>query len=113
MPAAGVHRKTDEARLRERFTRLAPQQKALRLALNPFCDEDGQADRVRWASAFASDDPERIVAVKAVTGLYEGLVNHLAEMLHVAARLRSLDVAGRNRRPSGPALFDASAPTAG
>lgn len=42
-----------------------------------------------------------------MTGLYEGLVNHLVEMLHAAARLRGLSVARRDVRPTGPALFSA------
>lgn len=100
-------RASDEARVLERFRRLAPQQRALLLALEPFQDDDGQPDRARWVAAFDSDDPPRIVEVKAVTGLYEGIVNHLVEMLFAAARLRALAVAGRDGRPSGPALFDA------
>lgn len=100
-------RAPDEARLVERFMRLAPQQKALALALEPFSDDNGQFDRERWDHAFTSQEPERIVAVKAVTGLYEGLVNHLVEMLHAAARLCELDVASREERPNGPELFAA------
>lgn len=100
-------RAPDEARLVERFMRLAPQRKALTLALVPFSDDNGQFDRERWEQAFNSQDPERIVAVKAVTGLYEGLVNHLVEMLHAAARLCGLDVAAREERPNGPQLFAA------
>lgn len=33
-------RTLDEARLVERFKRLAPQQKALKLAMQPFCDRE-------------------------------------------------------------------------
>lgn len=107
MPGADFRRKTDEARLVERFKRLAPQQQALLLALGPFRDDDGHADRARWVAAFGSDDPHRIVEVKAVTSLFEGLVNHLVERLHVSARLRGLEVARREVRPTGPALFAA------
>jgi len=91
----------------ERFKRLAPQQKALVLALRPFLDDDGQFDRGRWSQAFDSEDPETIVSVKAVTGLYEGLVNHLVDMLLVAARLRGLEAVRQDVRPTGPELFRA------
>lgn len=104
-PARRRGRTPDEARLVERFKRLAPQQKALKLAMQPFCDEDGRFDARTWEQAFGSQKPERIVEVKAVTGLYEGLVNHLVEMLYMAARLRGLDVAQRELRPTGPELF--------
>ena len=109
-PAGGASprrraRTTDEARLVERLKRLAPQQKALQLALQPFSDDDGHFDRERWEQAFISERPERIVSVKAVTALYEGLVNHLVEMLHAAARLRGLDIAKRDERPTGAELF--------
>jgi hypothetical protein len=100
-------RTPDEARLIERFRRLAPQRDALKLALRPFTDDGGSFDRAAWARAFESPDPTDIVAVTAVTGLYEGLVNHLVEMLHVAARLRGLDAARAADKPSGPALFAA------
>lgn len=77
------------------------------LALAPFNDEHGRFDRALWAKAFDSQEPADIRDVKAVTGLYEGLVNHLVEMLFVAARLRGLEIAVQDDRPSGPALFDA------
>jgi hypothetical protein len=106
-PGRRRRRAPDEARLIERFKRLPPQQKALLLAIAPFSDDNGQFDRDQWEKAFNSHDPEQIVAVKAVTGLYEGLVNHLVEMLHAAARLRGLDVATGDERPNGPELFTA------
>jgi hypothetical protein len=106
-PGRGPRRTPEEARLIERFKRLAPQQKALLLALAPFSDDNGQFDRDQWEKAFNSREPEQIVAVTAVTGLYEGLVNHLVEMLHAAARLRGLDVATGEERPNGPGLFTA------
>ena len=97
----------DEERIVERFKRLAPQQKALQLALGRFSDDDGQFDRDRWIEGFESDDPETIVAVTSVTGLYEGLVNHLVEMLLVAAKLRGLAIVQGETRPTGPDLFRA------
>lgn len=107
--AARRRRRTvDETRLVERFTRLAPQRDALKLALRPFSNENGNFDRARWAAAFDSRDPASIRDVKAVTGLYEGLVNHLVEMLHIAARLRGLEVSKREERPTGPELFAAA-----
>jgi hypothetical protein len=96
----------DEARILERFKRLAPQRDALAVALLPFCDSTGSFDRAVWTRAFASDDPQTIVAVTAVTGIYEGLVNHLMEMLHVASRLAGLHFAGEGK-PAGPALVEA------
>lgn len=90
----------------ERFKRLGPQLSALKLALTPFRAEDGHFDRVRWANAFDSQEPTDIRDIKAATGLYEGLVNHLVEMLYVAARLRGLDIVVHDGRPSGPALFN-------
>ncbi|HEV3093392.1 MAG TPA: hypothetical protein VGY30_02630 [Solirubrobacteraceae bacterium] len=104
-PRRQPRRTPDEARIIERFKRLAPQQAALKLATAPYCDDNGQFDRARWTEAFDSQRPDDIRDVKAVTGLYEGLVNHLVEMLHVAARLRGLEVVMRNDRPSGPELF--------
>ncbi len=100
-------RAPDEARLVERFRRLAPQLAAFKLALRPFCDDNGHFDRQRWEAAFASNDPGDIVAVAAAIGLYAGLVNHLVEMLHVAARLRGLEVTRRETKPDGPTLFAA------
>lgn len=102
-----ARRTADEARLVERFTRLSPQLDAFKLALRAFDDDNGQFDRQQWELAFTSNDPRRIVAVAAATGLYVSLVNHLVEMLHVAARLRGLDVARRETRPAGPVLFAA------
>ena len=100
-------RTTDEARLVERFKRLGPQQAAFKLALRPFCDDTGAFDRRLWAEAFTSSEPERIVTVTAATGLYVGLVNHLIEMLQVAARLRGLEVARRDKKPEAPVLLAA------
>lgn len=100
-------RTPDEARLVERFKRLAPQRAALELSFEPFSDDSGRFNRERWVDGFESHEPYDIRNVKAVTGLYEGLVNHLVEMLYVAARLRGLPVAMREDRPNGPELFEA------
>jgi hypothetical protein len=97
----------EEARILERFKRLAPQRDALVVALEPFRDGEGSFDRAAWARAFASDDAKAIVAVTAVTGLFEGLVNHLIEMLHVASRLAGLQLTGGADKPAGPALIEA------
>jgi hypothetical protein len=77
---------SDADRLVERFARLGPQRRALLLALAPFEDDDGRFDRLLWVTGFDSDDPRTIVEVKAVTALYEGIVNHLLEILFAAAR---------------------------
>ncbi len=115
--SAGASRKRtrtpDEARVIERFKRLAPQQKALLLAVLPFSDDDGSFHAGEWAAAFSSQEPQIIVQVKAATGLYEGIVNHLVEMLHAGAKLRGLDIARRDTRPTGPELFDAVAQDGG
>lgn len=102
-------RSPDEARVIERFKRLGPQRQALTLALQKFTDSSGQVDRAAWADAFSQStpDPQTIVDVKAVTSLYEGLVNHLVEMLRAAARARGLAVMGGDQRPNGPELFAA------
>jgi len=102
-------RSPDEARVIERFKRLGPQRQALTLALQKFTDSSGQVDRDAWADAFSQTtaDPQTIVDVKAVTGLYEGLVNHLVEMLRAAARARGLAVVQGDQRPNGPELFAA------
>ncbi len=106
-PAARRRRLSpDEARILERFKRLAPQRDALAVALEPF-KGDGALDRREWARAFGSDDPQAIVAVTAVTGLFEGLVNHLMEMLHVASRLAGLQLAYGTDKPAAPALIEA------
>jgi hypothetical protein len=97
----------DEARILERFKRLAPQRDALAVALQPFADAQTTFDRAAWAQAFASDDPAAIVTVTAVTGLFEGLVNHLMEMLHVASRLTGLQPGKGADKLAGPALIEA------
>jgi hypothetical protein len=97
----------DDARIVRRFKRLGPQRDALAIALRPFRDDAGELDRRAWAAAFDSSDAAAILAVTPVTGLFEGLVNHLMEMLHAAARLVGLDVARGPQRPSGRALAHA------
>jgi hypothetical protein len=93
----------------QRLKRLGPQRRALELAISKsFEDNNGEFDRTEWRRAWASDEPEDILTVKGVTSLFEGLVNHLVEMLHVAARLRGLPVAMMDDdKPSGPQLFAA------
>jgi hypothetical protein len=82
----------DEARILERFKRLAPQRDALAVALQPFGDGKSKVfDRAAWRRAFASDDPETIVAVTAVTGLFEdgGLTANQATVLLRLYRTRN------------------------
>jgi uncharacterized protein YutE (UPF0331/DUF86 family) len=100
-------RPSDEASVIGRIQRLPRQLEALEVALQRFSGDDGRIDAGRWDAAFRSPDPETIVAVTAVTGLYEGLVNHLLEMLHGAARLVALPVATGPAKPQAPALIDA------
>jgi uncharacterized protein YutE (UPF0331/DUF86 family) len=100
-------RGADEARILARLKRLAPQRRALALALQPFSDESGQFDLGRWETAFVSDDAQDIYRVFGATGAYQTLVNHLVEMLHVGARLAGLGVAQGDQKASAPKLIDA------
>lgn len=97
----------DEARLQSRFVRLAPQRNALELALEPFRDEQGEFSLELFAEAFESDDPQDILRVTGATSLYEGLVNHLNEMLQISAKLRGLSIARQADDPANPRLIDA------
>lgn len=97
----------DEARVVERFKRLGPQRQALALAVKPYLAEDGRIDPERWEAAFISAEPETIVEVVAAKALYEGLLNHIVEMLYAGARLAGLDIARGDEKPSAPALIDA------
>ena len=106
-PVPVRRRSPDEARILARLKRLAPQQRALVLALQPFSDDAGRFDLKRWQTAFISDDAEDIYHVFGVTGAYQALVNHLVEMLHVGARLAGLDVARGDEKVSAPLLIDA------
>jgi hypothetical protein len=65
-----------------------------------FADEHGDFDRETWVQGFISDDPEQIMDVAALVGLYDGIVNHPVEMMFIAARLRGLEVI----RGIGPAV---------
>jgi hypothetical protein len=90
------------ARIRQRLTRMAPQRRALQLALAPYSDEEGRFDLARWTRAFESPEPETINEVVEVTGGYQILVNHLVEATRTGAMLAG--VAGRQ---SGPELIAA------
>lgn len=105
----GGHRRAagEEARIRARFKRLGPQQRALIVALRPFSDDQGRFDRDRWAEAFASSDANVIYQVVGATGMFERLVNHLNGMLIAGARLADLSVARADSAPSTPAVIDA------
>jgi hypothetical protein len=103
----GRPRNGDMARIRTRFKRLGPQQRALIVAIRPFNDDQGRFDRGKWEAAFASDDPETIHQVVGVTGTFERLVNHLNGMLDAGARLARLPVTGGQGAPSTPAVIHA------
>lgn len=62
----------DVARIRQRLARMAPQTKALQLALARYHDDAGSFDLGLWEEAFTSDDPQTINHVVEVTGGYEG-----------------------------------------
>ena len=97
----------DVARIRQRLSRMSPQTKALRLALARYADDHGTFDLSLWEEAFTSDDPRAINHVLEVTGGYEGLVNHLMEMLHTGAALVGTPAAQRGRRTPAPDLIAA------
>ncbi|MEJ7797860.1 MAG: hypothetical protein WKF42_05110 [Solirubrobacteraceae bacterium] len=105
--AGGTPEDADVARIRRRLARMSPQTKALRLALARYRDDGGEFDLGRWEAAFTATDPQVINEVLGVTGGYEGLVNHLMEMLHAGASLAGLPVA-RQRRPQAPMLIAAA-----
>jgi len=86
----------------------AAQRKALQLAIERYAGDDGRFNLELWTEPFNSGDPATINAVVEVTGGYQGLVNHLAEMLRTGAKLAGLDAAYRNRDPSGPELIAAA-----
>jgi FAD/FMN-containing dehydrogenase len=96
----------DEARILARLKRLAPQQRALALALRPFSDDTGRFDPRRWERAFASDDAEDIYHVFGVPAPIRRSSTILS-MLHVGARIAGLDVARAQEKPSAPLLIDA------
>jgi hypothetical protein len=101
------HRADDVARIRQRFMRLGPQQRALVLAIRPFSDEQGRFDRRQWADAFVSAEPRTIHEVIGATGTFERLVNHLNGMLAAGARLAQLLVADEHGAPTTPAIVKA------
>lgn len=106
-PGPARRRSPDEARVLARLKRLAPQQRALQLALEPFSDDALRFDLKQWERAFISDDPKDIYHVFGVTGAYQALVNHLVEMLHVGARLVGLKIVRTDEKVSAPRLIDA------
>ena len=85
-------RGADEARVVERIRRLSPQQKSLELAVAQFVGDGDQFDKITWTEAFESQEPEDILRVKGVTGLYEGLVNHMVELFRFGTRLTGIEV---------------------
>lgn len=104
----GEHRRdADMARIRTRFKRLGPQQRALIVAIRPFNDDQGRFDQGKWEEAFTSSDPETIHQVVGVTGTFERLVNHLNGMLSAGARLAQLSLPSEQGPPSNPAIINA------
>lgn len=97
----------DLARIRARFKRLGPQQRALLVAIRPFSDEQGRFDRHMWEAAFVSDEPQTIHEVIGVTGMFERLVNHLNGMLLAGARLARLPAVQGTDAPSAPTVIHA------
>lgn len=104
--SGGPPHDADVARIRQRLSRMAPQTMALRLALARYANDHGTFDLSRWEEAFTSDDPREINHVLEVTGGFEGLVNHVMEMLHTGATL-VLPAAQRGRRTPAPDLIAA------
>lgn len=73
-----------------------------------FRDDASSFDAELWSGAFTSDRPQTINEVLEVTGGYEGLVNHLMEMLQAGASLVGLAVTRQRHKPSGPELIAAA-----
>ena len=65
-----------------------------------------------WEEAFTSNDPQTINHVVEVTGGYEGLVNHMVEMLRSGAALAGLRIAQRRQGLPVPDLIAAARMTA-
>ena len=103
----GVRGDSDLARIRTRFKRLGPQQRALIVAIRPYTDDQGRFDRDKWGEAFASSEPEIIHEVVGVTGTFERLVNHLNGMLEAGARLAQLPVIREHGALSTPSVINA------
>ncbi|MEO7556744.1 MAG: hypothetical protein ABIV94_09110 [Acidimicrobiales bacterium] len=87
---------------------MAPQTKALQLALARYRDDAGRFDAQLWADAFASSEPRTINEVVEVVGGYVGLVNHILEMLRSGTKLAGLE--GVHERPgvSIPEIIEAA-----
>lgn len=100
-------RARDESRIRQRLTRMSAQRRALQLAVARYADEEGRFELARWTEAFESSEPKIINQVVEVTGGYQMLVSHLAEMLRTGAKLAGLEVVRGEYAPSGPALIAA------
>lgn len=98
----------DRSRIQRRIVRIPAQRRALTLALRLFSGDGGELDVAAWAIAFESDDPRTINSVLEVTAGFEGLVNHLVEILHSAARLVGLPVTRVSHRPNFPELLAAA-----
>lgn len=96
----GLAPNPEVARIRQRLARMAPQSKALQLALARYRDDAGNFDLGRWEEAFTSNDPQTINQVVEVTGGFEGLVNHLVEMLRSGATLAGLTLAQGRQSPT-------------
>lgn len=99
--------RADEARIRGRFKRLGPQQRALILALRPFSDDQGRFDQRLWEEGFSSSYPETIYRVVGVTGTFEGLVNHLNGTFVAGARLAQLPITRGDEAPSAASVVTA------
>ena len=110
---ARPRRTTGGARVITRFKRISPKLKALELGQQKYVDQNGKFDRALWEDAFTSSDPDVILHVTGVTGLYVGIVNHLTEMMMTAARERGLPVMSGDSKPTAATLYDAIAADGG
>jgi hypothetical protein len=77
-----------------------------------YVDDSGHSDQQRFTQAFEDADPQAIVDMRSLTGLFEDLPNNLTEMLLTAAKERQLGVVA-DGKPTVPDLLDAIAADGG
>ena len=106
--AGGPRLDPEIARIRRRLVRMAPQTKALQLALARYRAASGQLDPQLWADAFASNEPQTINQVVEVVGGYVGLVNHMLEMLRSGTKLAGLLAVRDQPSASVPEVIEAA-----
>jgi hypothetical protein len=82
------HRRAEEVRLIRRVESLEVHRRGLERAVEAF--GEGEMDPGTWHRAFASADPDDVVARNALTGCYSALVNGYVELLKTGSYLAGL-----------------------